>query len=100
MSFIDSLGRNPIRSRKSFKDRPSSVYSGKSSSSSGEEAPPLSTILDRQESKMADYYLDEDGNIQSEENNRFDSCGNIPATAASINEESFYNSNKVDHSFA
>jgi hypothetical protein len=76
--FEYSLGRNPIRSRKSFKDRPTSVYSGKSSGSV-EENPSSLPVGEFQSD--GGFYYDLDGNVQSEEHDTtlMDSCGNIPA---------------------
>lgn len=98
---FDSLGRNPIRSRKSFKDRPTSVYSAKSSSSA--EGNPSSLPVLSRELPDAGFYYDLDGNIQSDDNDKcvaFDSCGNIPAV--SKNEVTLQDlaAAIVDHSFA
>jgi hypothetical protein len=76
---FNSLGRNPIRSRKSFKDRPTSVYSGKSSASSVEEN--CSSLPVGEFQSDVGFYYDLDGNVQSEDATLMDSCGNIPASS-------------------
>uniref|UniRef100_A0A0P5XEN5 Putative Mitogen-activated protein kinase kinase kinase n=1 Tax=Daphnia magna TaxID=35525 RepID=A0A0P5XEN5_9CRUS len=86
-----SLGRNPIRSRKSFKDRPTSVYSVKSSDSV-EENPSSVPVGGAGELSDVGFYYDLDGNVQSDENEKsmtfLDSCGNIAATSSSNNANS------------
>lgn len=94
--YSHSLGRNPIRSRKSFKDRPTSVYSTKSSSSIEEPSSLPVGLPD------GGFFYDLDGNIQEDDNVQsmaLDSCGNIPE--ASENEMSRHEQDAVlDHSFA
>ena len=104
MMIVHSLGRTPIRSRKSFKDRPASSFSGKSSSSL--EEPNSSFPIVKSQPLDVGYYYDLDGNIESDDiipiaNSKVDSCGNISTVSSKLDDSRIdLVTAIVDHSFA